>query len=193
MQRKAMDFVKQKFGNETIVGAEVGVAIGTHALNILENMPNVKVLYLVDPYLTHGGWALHLFNEGKITKKRLEFLKDFNRRECYAPQKGKKILAPFNNRIRWVYKEFEVCTVKDIPDPLDFVYIDGNHNYEYVKQDIILSTKLVKKGGVIGGHDFGWTPGAHEAVTEYCAKNNVSYHHKGEDWWFINEKKECSS
>ena len=43
--------------------------------------------------------------------------------------------------------------VDDIPEKLDFVYIDGNHAYEYVKKDIGLYYPKLKKGGVIGGHD----------------------------------------
>lgn len=167
MNRKAMDFVKEKFGNQVIVGAEVGVERGFNALDILQNMPNLRLLYLIDPY-------------PDLRPKSYD----------WTPFKavGKKNLAPFNNRIQWIYKEFEVCTIQDIPDPLDFIYIDGNHSYEYVIQDILLSAKLVKKGGVIGGHDFARGNGVKKAVDEYSAKNNVPYNHEGGDWWFINKR-----
>jgi predicted O-methyltransferase YrrM len=36
----------------------------------------------------------------------------------------------------------------------DFIYIDGLHTYEGVKTDIQNYLPLVKKGGVIGGHDY---------------------------------------
>jgi predicted O-methyltransferase YrrM len=36
----------------------------------------------------------------------------------------------------------------------DFIYIDGLHTYEGVKNDIKNFLPLVKKGGVIGGHDY---------------------------------------
>ena len=36
----------------------------------------------------------------------------------------------------------------------DFIYIDGLHTYEGVKTDITNYLPLVKKGGVIGGHDY---------------------------------------
>lgn len=39
---------------------------------------------------------------------------------------------------------------------LDFVYIDANHTYESVKEDITNWKKKVKKGGFIGGHDFSY-------------------------------------
>lgn len=40
-------------------------------------------------------------------------------------------------------------------DKYDFIYIDGLHTYEGVKNDIINYLPLVKEGGVIGGHDYG--------------------------------------
>jgi len=49
----------------------------------------------------------------------------------------------------------------------DFIYLDGLHTYEGVKTDIQNYLPLVKKGGVIGGHDYvqGW-PGVISAVDE---------------------------
>jgi len=45
--------------------------------------------------------------------------------------------------------------VKSIPDrSLDFVYIDGAHQFDYVILDLIHWTKKVKVGGIIAGHDF---------------------------------------
>lgn len=39
-------------------------------------------------------------------------------------------------------------------ESLDFVYIDANHKYEYVKQDISLWYPKVRKGGILAGHDY---------------------------------------
>jgi predicted O-methyltransferase YrrM len=38
-------------------------------------------------------------------------------------------------------------------EPLDFLYIDGDHTYNGVKQDFELYSPLVRKGGIIGLHD----------------------------------------
>lgn len=52
----------------------------------------------------------------------------------------------------------------------DFIYIDGLHTYEGVKTDIENYLPLVKKGGVIGGHDYTTSiphlVGVHKAVKE---------------------------
>jgi hypothetical protein len=39
-------------------------------------------------------------------------------------------------------------------ESLDFAYIDANHAYDFVKQDIELWWPKVKKGGWLCGHDF---------------------------------------
>jgi hypothetical protein len=37
---------------------------------------------------------------------------------------------------------------------LDFVYIDGNHEWPYVTHDIFYWAKKVKPGGIVSGHDY---------------------------------------
>lgn len=39
-------------------------------------------------------------------------------------------------------------------DLVDFVYIDGNHSYEWVKVDIQNSLPKIRPGGIIAGHDY---------------------------------------
>ena len=36
---------------------------------------------------------------------------------------------------------------------VDFIYIDGDHNYEGVKKDFEMYSPLVRKGGIIAFHD----------------------------------------
>jgi len=85
-----------------------------------------------------------------------------------------------------------------IPNNLDFVYIDGNHNYEYVKQDMECWYPKIKPGGVICGHDLQY-PGVTKAFVElaygkqevFCGHrsfdcNGVS-HCLQPDWWIVKE------
>lgn len=39
-------------------------------------------------------------------------------------------------------------------DSIDFIYIDANHEYEFVKSDIINYLPKLKKGGIMAGHDY---------------------------------------
>jgi len=42
-------------------------------------------------------------------------------------------------------------------DSLDFVYIDGDHRFRYIAEDISEWFRKVKKGGAIAGHDYFMT------------------------------------
>ena len=41
-------------------------------------------------------------------------------------------------------------------DYFDWLYIDGNHLYEFVRQDVEVAFRKVRPGGVIAGDDFFW-------------------------------------
>jgi hypothetical protein len=51
--------------------------------------------------------------------------------------------------------------------PVDMVFIDGDHEYEAVKRDILNARKMLKPGGILCGHDFSDAhPGVMKAVRE---------------------------
>lgn len=53
----------------------------------------------------------------------------------------------------------------------DLCYIDGDHSYEAVCQDIHVCLPLVRPGAFIGGHDYGGDcPGVAQAVDELLGK-----------------------
>jgi hypothetical protein len=75
-----------------------------------------------------------------------------------------------------------------VPDGfLDFVYIDGDHRFDYVMLDLILWAPKVHRGGVIAGHDYyrfrdgGVVP----AVDCYTREHGVQR-------WFVTDEKEAS-
>lgn len=56
-------------------------------------------------------------------------------------------------------------------ESLDFVFIDADHTYESVKEDIEAWTPKVRKGGIVSGHDYYMTRqgnfGVIQAVNDY--------------------------
>ena len=64
-----------------------------------------------------------------------------------------------------VYKMFDDKSI-------DMLFIDGNHTYEALKQDIKLWLPKVKKGGVISGHDYEWES-VSSAVKELLPNHKV--------------------
>lgn len=77
--------------------------------------------------------------------------------------------------------------VEDQISEVDFVFIDGNHTYEYVRKDIELYWPKVRSGGFISGHDFGeGFPGVVQAVTEFSARTNLPFSIH-QDCWIIHK------
>jgi hypothetical protein len=65
--------------------------------------------------------------------------------------------------------------VKEFEDnSLDFVYIDGLHTYDGVKNDITWWKSKIKEGGFLAGHDWGHRryPGVKKAVLELLGEPN---------------------
>jgi len=60
-------------------------------------------------------------------------------------------------------------------DYLDIVYIDGSHEYDDVKSDLMLSHIKVKNNGYICGHDYNLNrfPGVCKAVDEFCLEKGL--------------------
>jgi len=56
---------------------------------------------------------------------------------------------------------------------LDFVYIDSNHKYENILEDIKTWLPKIQSNGMIGGHDYGYLDGIMKAVDEIFGKENV--------------------
>ena len=143
------------------VGCEVGVWQGDNAVAMLQSIPNLK-LYLVDPYA----------NYPLIRKPRGE--------DRIAHAKGRAIRHTAQYDRVFIEKMSEDAA-KEIPDDsLDFVYIDGEHTYDFVLLDIILWSRKVRRGGVVSGHDYysdrRHKIGVREAVDDYVKFHGLELH-----------------
>jgi len=152
-------------GKKGLVGAEIGVAGGANAIAILNNL-DIKRLYLIDQYIPYRGLQYHGVWGEKDEPHKIK-------------EKAIENLYPYNDKVTWIFKLSEEA-VYDINEQLDFVYIDANHRYEYVKKDIELYLPKIKKDGIICGHDFNHEKGVTKAVKEIFG--NV-FEFSRWDWW----------
>lgn len=49
-------------------------------------------------------------------------------------------------------------------DSVDFVFVDADHSYAAVKEDIHTWLPKMKDGGILAGHDYGWAGSVQNAV-----------------------------
>lgn len=122
------------------VGVEIGVMHGEMSRCILSDCA-VSHLYLIDPYI------------GNYTSRQ-ERTDDNQKNMDRRHQKTRDyFLREHKDRTTFIRKKSEDAT-HDVPNELDFIYIDGNHAYEYVKKDLQLWTPKIKKGGLVMGDDW---------------------------------------
>lgn len=76
-------------------------------------------------------------------------------------------------------KAWSLDAVNEFADEsLDAIFIDGNHDFRHVTEDVDEWSRKVKKGGIVSGHDFfenyhkGF--GVREAIPAWCAANRIS-------------------
>jgi predicted O-methyltransferase YrrM len=152
------------------VGAEIGVWTGAFAFEMLDKLSNLKKYYCVDKWEHYDDFSAILKPGGKMATC------NFDDVYCNFKKKAKK----YGNKII-IYRMTSVDAVKVVPNnSLDFVFIDANHAYEYIKEDVKLWTPKVKKGGLISGHDynnerFGVTQAVDEIFPKAKSKRNVWY------------------
>jgi hypothetical protein len=91
-------------------------------------------------------------------------------------------LARFDEQIRGgqvvVHRGASDEVLSSFPDSsLDWVYIDGNHLYDYVVADLNLSIRKTRVGGLITGDDYRdggwWDSGVKRAVDELAADGRL--------------------
>lgn len=141
------------------VCAEIGVWKAEFSNSILEHNPSH--LYLIDP------WKSQNFDNRiySIEQKKLDLIYDgvINR---FRNDNRVTVLRSFSNKV-----EFK-------NDFFDWVYVDANHSYENVLQDLNFYYPLLKTRGYLCGDDYGWNDkysngGPKRAVDEFIAKNKL--------------------
>ena len=82
-----------------------------------------------------------------------------------------KLLKKYSSHNVLIHKGLSKNILSTFPDNyFDFIYIDASHDYVSVKEDLELSYLKVKKGGIIGGHDYDCKKHSDVvmAVNEFC-------------------------
>lgn len=67
-------------------------------------------------------------------------------------------------------------------DSLDFVYIDGCHQYEFVYEDIDGWFRKIHGDGIIGGHDIFNYDDVAQAVSDWSVLNGKRVKFYAPDW-----------
>lgn len=155
-----IEIKNEKNDIENIV--EVGVFKGEFAKELIKIF-SPKKIYLVDIFQGHAKSGDKDGNNYQVVNLDNEFIK----------LKKEYDTNPSVDIIKSDSKTF----LKELPDnSIDLIYIDGDHSYEGVKNDLQLSFSKVKNNGYICGHDYiePRFKGVVRAVNEFCEENNLT-------------------
>jgi len=156
---KPFDMFLKKNYKESLIGIEIGVGDGFHAKSLLEHIDNIKILYLIDPY--------EEYQDGRIPRSFADV------KPIYLMFKNNLKSLP-NEKVIFIKKK-SLDTLDEIPDEIDFVYIDGNHSYDVVKAEIYSYYKKLRIGGLLGGDEWDYSrfPGVSKAINEFIKETNL--------------------
>ena len=121
------------------MGYKVGAEVGVYRAGYSEEFCKAGFkFYAIDP------WAGYI-GAGRTEKKQEEQDKSY--------EIAKDILSKYPNCT--IIRKSSMDAVKDFEDgSLDFVYIDGDHRFRYIAEDIAEWIEKVRVGGIISGHDY---------------------------------------
>jgi hypothetical protein len=145
------------------LGAEIGTEHGRYAEKLCKANPQLK-LFCVDPYLPLP------YYQGYETEEKINSYYEY----------AKQHLSPYNCEI---LKMTSMEAVKNFEDnSLDFVFIDGNHYFEWIVNDVIYWSRKVKPGGIVYGHDYSDQFHVKQAINAYMDAYKINP-------WFIFQKR----
>jgi cephalosporin hydroxylase len=148
---------------------EVGTAFGGHASAILKT--TIASLICIDSFVIYeGGFfdnqidydSLYEFTKNRITGPRCSLFRG-NSKEAFP-----LVLELSNGGLKF-----------------DLVFIDADHSYEAVKEDIAMYSRVIREGGTLSGHDYNpeGFPGVCQAVNEFAKENDLKVElHDGYVW-----------
>ncbi len=118
------------------VAVEIGVYEGSSALVLVRSLPADAVLHLVDPFADsrglHAGWQGNAWASRRVVDRAV--------RERGGPT------------VRWHIERSQELGAR-WTEPVDLVFIDGDHAAEACRADWELFSRWVQPGGVVVLHD----------------------------------------
>jgi len=117
------------------VGAEIGVERGVYSEILCQGAPELH-LYCIDAWRAYQGYRDH------VSQEKMDGM--------YLTTQER--LRPYDCEL---IRAFSVDAAENFADgSLDFVYIDGNHEFPYIVQDLLTWPAKVRAGGIVAGHDY---------------------------------------
>ena len=128
--------------NKPIIYLEIGTFYGANLLSVADSyaLHKYSVLHCIDPWEDYQEYPEYKGQQNNIYNTFLQNIEESNKKDKIVIHRG--------------YSHQLLQTFED--DMFDIIYIDGNHEPEYVLEDAVLSFRKLKKDGIMIFDDYGW-------------------------------------
>ena len=95
----------------------------------------------------------------------------------YSIKSVNDLLKKYKNNIEIIQgntnEKLRNLNIKDV----DYIFIDGGHDYHTVKNDLANCKNFIRKGGTIlcDDYDLSQAPGVKKAIDEFVIENNCEF------------------
>lgn len=155
---------------EYSAGAEVGVWRGDFSKRLLQQV-KPRLLHLIDPWVVYSGSTYRASKYGD--RKSQDFMDSVYQ---YVLDRFESQIGSGQVVVHRSTSEDASMRIED--GSLDWVYIDGNHDYAYVRKDLMLYADKLRSGGLLCGDDYmsgrWWGDGVIRAVDEFVEERDLS-------------------
>jgi hypothetical protein len=128
--------------NKQINYLEIGTFYGANILSVASTYGKHKdsKLYCIDPWEDYNDYPEYKNEQSKIYDSFIKNIENSGDKDKIIIKRG--------------YSNLEIPKFQD--NFFDIIYIDGNHEPEYVLEDAVLSFRKLKKNGFMIFDDYGW-------------------------------------
>ena len=97
------------------------------------------------------------------------------RQDPYSFEAVSKLLKKFKENIHLIKGNSTIVLKKMDMSKIDYVFLDGGHAYETVKNDLEYSLPVINNNGTIlcDDYDLSYAPGVKKAIDEFVMINNL--------------------
>ena len=173
-------FLKEVAMNKPKVFLEVGVFHGVTARNVCELLNSL-----------HGNEfkyvGLDLFEQNKENKDEIIpntkfsnplkniYFKYIKKLNPYSLEAVKDLLKKFKNNVSLIKGNSNVILKKIDMSKIDYVFLDGGHDYQTVKNDLNCCREVIVNGGTVlcDDYDLSYAPGVKKAIDEFSSEHGL--------------------
>ena len=130
------------YKNKPIKYLEIGTFYGANLLSVADSygLHKDSKLYCIDPWEDYDEYPEYKNMQSYIYKSFIDNIEKSGVKDKIIINRG--------------YSNNEIPKFED--DFFDIIYIDGNHEPEYVLEDAVLSFRKLKTNGIMIFDDYGW-------------------------------------